>query len=91
MYEIIENRQRMTNAEIRQKYDGKWVYLVDLVGKLGSPYETAVPVLVADTPWAGDETGIYEDFMENHDRVMHKSFLKNEWNVFGFNEVAHDE
>ena len=91
MYEILENRQRMTRNEIRQKFDGKWVYLVDLVGKLGSPFESAVVAVVADKPWEGYDTGIYHELDEGHERSMHKSFLKNEWNVFGFNEVTNDE
>ena len=91
MYEVLENRQRMTTDEIIQAFDGKWLYLVDLEGKPGSIFESAVPAVVANDAWAGHETGIYHELQNKHQIVTHFSLLKNEWNVFGFNEVVHDE
>jgi len=91
MYQVLENRKRMTREEIRQEFDGKWVYLVDLEGELGSPFETAVVAVVADDMWEGSETGIYHDLRDKHERALNFSLLKNEWNVFGFNEVVYDE
>ncbi|MCL2169941.1 MAG: hypothetical protein FWB74_07945 [Defluviitaleaceae bacterium] len=91
MYEILENKQRMTRDEIRQKFDGKWIFLVDLEGELYSPFASAIPVVVADSPWDGYETGIYHEFRDNLDynSYMHFSLLKDEWNVFGFSEVEY--
>ena len=91
MYEVLENRQRMTRDEIKRAFDGKWLYLVDLEGVPGSMFESAVPAVVADSAFDGFETGIYHELREKHQRAVNFSLLKNEWNVFGFNEVVHDE
>ena len=87
MYEVLENRQRMTREEIKKEFDGKWLYLVDLEGELGSPFVSAVPAIVSDEMYGGYDTGIYHELEENHARTLNFSLLKNEWNVFGFNEI----
>ena len=91
MYTIIDEPKRMTRERIFKEFQGKWVFLVNMEGPLFGFFESAVPVIVADKPFEGKETGIYQRLHdENGENSMDLSFLSNEHNVFGFSEVIHD-
>jgi len=93
MYEILNNQKRMTREEIREEFQGKWVFLVDLDS--ASPFErfeTAVPAVVADKLFEGSETGIYKELNERYNNnTTDMTFLNNLINVFGFTEVMGDD
>ena len=88
MYKILDDYKRMNPEQIMDEFKGKWVFLVDLEGSPFGWFESAIPAIVADEPFEADETGIY-DRLENKyvGNTMAWSFLPNELNVFGFNEV----
>ena len=65
MYEIIENPRRMTRSEIKNEYDGKWVFMVNLEGHIYGLFDYATPVVVADKPFEGNEDGIYKVFLDD--------------------------
>jgi hypothetical protein len=61
MYKVIENPKRMTFGEIEKQFNGKWVYIVDVEGKVFSPSETGRVAVVADDVYEGYKTGIYDE------------------------------
>ena len=71
MYEIIKNPKRMTRELIDETFKGKWVFLARLEPPPLAHYETAVPLVVADMPFEGNETGIYDmlSFVLNGDHM----------------------
>ena len=87
MYRILENPRRMTKSEIRSEFPNKWVYMVEGDFDIGVPMKTAIPMIIADSPWEGDEDGIYDKLDDEYERTTYQSFLSNEINVFGFSEV----
>jgi len=91
MYKIIDDSERMSPEQIMSAFKGKWVFLVDLKGSPFGWFESAIPAIVADEPFEGDETGIY-DKLENeyNGNTTTWSFLPYEINVFGFTEVLLD-
>ena len=92
MYEVLNTKKRMTRKEIIGAYKGKWVFLVDLQGPPFRWFETAVPAVIADKQFEGKETGIYDRLKKEHEgNTSVWSFLPNELNVFGFNEVLADD
>ena len=91
MYQIIEAPRRMSLKEITEEFDGKWVFVVRLEGPLYGWFDTAVPVVVADKPFEGFNTGIYERLSEEYGgNYSDLTLLPNEYNVFGFDEVSAD-
>ena len=92
MYEILENQPRMTRKEMAEKFKGKWVFSVDADFSLGVPTKTAIPKIIADEPWEGRETGIYQDLDDEYNgKTTYRSYLLNELHSFGFSEVQVDE
>jgi hypothetical protein len=72
---IPENeRRRMSEAEIYNEYDGKWLFMIQV--EIDPLY--AVPVVVADDWWEDRETGLYQNFKKdpNSGPTMHLSLLK---------------
>jgi len=72
MVTIIPNPKRMTRAEIKETYKGKWVFMVDADGPgFGTfqyqGFETACPVVIADEPWEDSETDIYTRYNHKHE------------------------
>ena len=63
MVQIIPEQERraMCREEIRKTYNGKWVFMAHVKD---SPF-SAVPVIIADKPYEGSESGIYTPFKEN--------------------------
>ena len=91
MVTILENQRRMSLKEIESNFQGKWVYLVDLEGPKYGWFDTAIPAVVADDVFEGDETGIYDRLDEEYNgNTMDVTYLSNLINVFGFNEVLPD-
>jgi hypothetical protein len=58
MYEFVpeSGRVAMTREQIREKYDGKWLFIIRVSE---DPY-SVIPVVVADAPMEGSESGIYK-------------------------------
>jgi len=52
----------MTEAEIREAYDGKWVYIVKADITRHGELLTGMPVVIADEPYEGREDGIYMQY-----------------------------
>lgn len=91
MYTILDNPKRMTKDEIRTAFANKWVFVVECDFSLSAPMKTGIPIVIADRAWEGREEGIYAKLKEQYGHTMHLSFLTNELNVFGFNEVVENE
>ena len=89
MYKVLDAPKRMTRKEIIKEFDGKWVFFIDMEGPVYGWFKSAVPVVVADKPFEGFETGIYQKFRdENAGNYSDLTLLPNENNVFGFDEVT---
>jgi len=89
MYQIIETPRRMSRDEIIKEFDGKWVFLINPEGPLYGWFETAMPAVVADKPFEGFDTGIYHKLRDENDgSSTDLTLLPNEYNIFGFDEVA---
>ncbi len=54
----------MTREEIRQKFDGKWVYIVKTNYDAHSLLLSGVPIVVADKPYDGLHDGVYEKYKQ---------------------------
>ena len=64
MYSIIpeKNRKEYTFAQLKETFDGKWLYLVNAVFNDGHGLVKAVPVVVADSELEGIDDDIYSQF-----------------------------
>ena len=62
MYIIIDNPKVLTKDEIEKEFDGKWVYIVKAKFTDSKSLVEGMPVVVADSPFEGNEDGIYEQF-----------------------------
>ena len=64
MYTIIpeKNRKEYTFDQLKEKFDGKWLYLVNATFTDGHGLAKAVPVVVADSELEGIDDGIYIQF-----------------------------
>ena len=64
IYRILkeEERIRMKLDEMKQRFDGKWVYIVNCVFTPGNKIIDGIPVIVGDMAFAGVQEGIYEPF-----------------------------
>ena len=62
MYQILEKPMMMPYEDIISTYDGRWVYVVKAnITKHGEMIE-GMPVVVADSPYEGNENGVYEQY-----------------------------
>jgi len=92
MVTILKNQRRMNREEIVEEFRGKWVFLVDLEGPPLGRFQTAIPAVMADDVFEGDETGIYDKLDEEYNgNTADLTYLRNQVNVFGFNEVLLDD
>lgn len=68
-----QERKRMGMEELQAAYDGKWVFLVQTEDV---PF-SAVPVVVADEPYEGSESELYEQFSDGKENGVtgHVSLL----------------
>jgi hypothetical protein len=53
-----EEQKRMSYEAIEKSYDGKWVFLIDIID---DPF-SGIPVIIADEPMEDAEEGIYKQF-----------------------------
>ena len=91
MYTLVDIPKRMSPEQIMNEFKGKWVFLVDLDGPPFGWFKSAIPAIVADEPFEGSETGIYDSLTDKYNgNTTDWSFLPNELNVFGFSEVFPD-
>ena len=67
MYRVIppEERKEYSHAELREIFDGKWLYLVNSQFTDGNGLIKGTPVVVADKELEGLHDGIYEQFKGN--------------------------
>ncbi|MCL2016467.1 MAG: hypothetical protein FWG68_09510 [Defluviitaleaceae bacterium] len=93
MYKLLENNERLTHDEIWDKYEGKWVYVVDTRGPIFGFFESGIVAVEADRPFAGLETGIYDELDDKYDgRTADLTInIPGAINVFGFTEVPVDD
>ena len=88
MFKVLDVHKRMKPKQIMEEFKGKWVFLVDLDGPPYGWFDTAIPAIIADKPFEGKETGIYDKLEADYEgNTSVWSFLNDELNVFGFNEV----
>ncbi|MCL2225939.1 MAG: hypothetical protein FWB96_13305 [Defluviitaleaceae bacterium] len=91
MYEILKDQKRMTSKEINKTFKGKWVYMIK-PEDCPERFYTAIPVVIADIPFEGVETGLYDKIYDEYDGdVMSIAYLMNKYHVFGFSEGVLDE
>ena len=58
----VGERKAMSKEEIRNAFNGRWIFLTHIQD---DPY-SAVPVIVADSPYEGSESGIYQEYMDDN-------------------------
>ncbi|MCL2170583.1 MAG: hypothetical protein FWB71_00405 [Defluviitaleaceae bacterium] len=89
MIQILESHRRMTYIEIAKEFEGKWVFLVEPDETEYGFFYTAQPAVIADSPFEGEETGIYDDLKEKYgSRTYDWTVRPVEGRVSGFFEVA---
>jgi len=59
----VNERKAMSKEEINNAFNGRWIFLTNIQE---SPY-SAVPVIVADSPYEGSEEGIYKEYFDSDD------------------------
>lgn len=62
MVDVIENPVMMTENEIEETYDGKWVYVVNCEFTPGDRLIRGMPVVVADMQFEDVDSGIYDRY-----------------------------
>ena len=62
MYTILNNAEMLTREEIKNLYDGKWIYLTNCEFTPGSKLIRGIPRVVADKQYDGVDDGIYNLF-----------------------------
>ena len=62
MYTILDNVELLTYDEIKNRYDGKWVYMTNCEFSEGSMLIRAIPRVIADKQFDGFEDGIYKEY-----------------------------
>ena len=60
MYTILDKTEKLTYDEIKNKYDGKWVYLTNCEFSDSYALLFAIPRVIADKQFDGFDEGIYE-------------------------------
>ena len=67
MYRVIppEERKEYTWEELRDIFDGKWVYIANTQFSDGNGFIKGTPVVIADSELEGLEEGIYNQFKRN--------------------------
>ena len=60
MYTILDNAELLTFAEIKAKYDGKWVFMTNCEFSDGNGLIHAIPRVIADRKWENYNGGVYE-------------------------------
>ncbi|MCL1882977.1 MAG: hypothetical protein FWF81_04395 [Defluviitaleaceae bacterium] len=88
MYKILDSPKRMSSEQIKEKFKGKWVFLVEPEGSPFGWFNSAIPMVVADEPFEGSEMGIYYNLDDKYNgKTIDWTLPPFKKNVFGFNEV----
>ena len=62
MYQIIEKPVRMTYVEMKERFDGKWLYLINCELNPYKKLISGIPVIISDHAYEGVPDGIYEPY-----------------------------
>jgi hypothetical protein len=62
MYTILDKVELLTFEEIKNKYDGKWVFMTNCEFSLGSKLLRAIPRVIADKQFEGLDKGVYDAY-----------------------------
>ena len=91
MYKTIDVPRRMNRKQIKEEFKGKWVFLVNPEGSAMGWFDSAIPIIVADEPFEGSETGIYKKLdYEYSGKTTDWTLPPFKHSVFGFVEVQTD-
>ena len=60
MYTILNEAELLSFAEIKAKYNGKWVFMSNCEFSDGNGLIRAIPRIIADRKWDSYDEGIYE-------------------------------
>jgi len=63
-YRIVEHTEPMTREEIRQLYDGYWVYVVNAQFSETNGFIRGVPVVIGAHAFDGVRDGIYDKYRD---------------------------
>ena len=63
-YRIVDHTEPMTREEIKQLYDGYWVYIVNSEFTDTNGFIRGIPAVIGAFPYDGAEEGIYTKFKE---------------------------
>jgi hypothetical protein len=66
MYWVIpqNDRKQYSYKQLKEKYNGKWLYLVNSEFTDDHEMLRAIPVVIADSELEGIENGVYEPFQD---------------------------
>ncbi|MCL2079631.1 MAG: hypothetical protein FWH17_07305 [Oscillospiraceae bacterium] len=65
MYTVLNNAEMLTREEIKELYDGKWIYLTNCEFTPGSKLIRGIPRVVADKQAEGVNDGIYDVYRDS--------------------------
>ena len=75
MVEIIDNPTVMSSEEMKARFDGKWIYVVNCEFTQGGRIVSGIPVVVADMQFEDVDSGIYDKYdAEEFGRKLSKSY-----------------
>jgi hypothetical protein len=89
-YKLLKINKSIPYEEISKKYEGYWVYLVNVKYSKEGRLLSGVPVIIGSIPYDGAEDGIYEQFKtKQYERRIGASLLTNDdfiscFNILGF-------
>ncbi|MDR1688671.1 MAG: hypothetical protein LBS21_08690 [Clostridiales bacterium] len=84
MRNLIENPVYMTYEEMKQKFDGKWIYVVNCNYTQYQELLGGVPVVVADEPFEGRSDLFYDQFFsKEYSPRTSRNFKPNQIGLFG--------
>ena len=64
MYTILDKAELLTFAEIKAKYNGKWVFMSNCEFSEGNKILRAIPRIIADKQLEGFRDGIYDVYKD---------------------------
>ena len=71
MYTKLDKAELLTFAEIKTKYNGKWVFMTNCEFSDGNGLIRAIPRIIADRKWDSYDDGIYDAY--NDEELFGKS------------------
>jgi hypothetical protein len=61
-YKFVENAESLPLDEIKERYTGHWIYLVNVKFSETNGIISGKPVVIGNAPYDGVEDGIYKPF-----------------------------